>query len=240
MSNLEQEKNKTKDQIEKESSNTPKEVDVKKEKKKESSSKKGDAEETVIKKKILEEKSVNLIPVMSREEVKKEDKKSKTNKASLISLLIFFSISIAVVGFNIISQIQLNHNKEKLLEQENRMLTYNQLIIDNNQILQRVFMYKDVQRGRYSTTEVVDYIQNILSKSGGATFSSFGFLGRTGIDFSGQARDLEEVAKLWYLLTKDEKINSVVLKSLSKGSTSVNYSFEANLVLEEFVTLVEN
>jgi Tfp pilus assembly protein PilN len=189
---------------------------------------------------ILEEESVNLIPVMSREEIKQEEKKTKMNKGSLISLLFLFAVSIVIVGFNIISRIQLNSQEKKLIEYENELASYNQIIIDNNQILERIALYEDIQRGRYSTTKVVDYIQNILTKTAGSSFSTFGFAGTTGINFRGECRDLEELAKLWYFLANDPKLEKVELKSMSKGSSSVSFTFEANIILDEFVSLTGN
>jgi hypothetical protein len=183
---------------------------------------------------ILEEKSVNLIPVMSREEVKEEEKKKKMNKGSLVSLLFLFTVSILVVGFSIVSQIELNYQKEKLYELEENLKVYNQLIIDNNQILERVYLYKDVQEGRYSTTEIVNHIQGILDRGSNTSFSTFGFSGKTGIDFSGETRDLEELSKIWYLLSNDPKLDKVNLKTLSKGSTNVSFNFEANINLDQF------
>lgn len=199
-----------------------------KEPKKEKSTKKGPSTT------ILEEKSVNLIPVMSREEIKEEEKKKKMNKGSLISLLLLFVVSILIVGFSIISQIQLNYQKEKLFELEDRLGVYNQVIIDNNHLLQRVLLYSDVQEGRYSTTEIVDYVQSVLARGTNTSVSSFNFTGRTGINFAGQTRDLEELSKIWYLLTNDPKLERVNLRSLSKASTSVSFNFEANIILDEF------
>lgn len=189
---------------------------------------------------ILEEKSINLIPVMSREQIKQEDRKNKMNKTSLLSLLFLLAISIVVVGFSIISQIQLNFQKEKLFEYEEELSKYNQLIIDNNQIQTRLFLYQDIQRGRYSTTQVVDHIQSILSKTAGSSISTFGFSSGSHINFRGESGNLEELSKLWYLLVNDPKLERVVLKSLSRGVDSVSFMFEANIILDEFILLTEN
>ena len=223
-----------------ESSKKQQKVQESPKKEKNLSKQKKKTKETKSSPRILEEKSVNLIPVMSREEIKEEEKKKKINKGSLISLLFLFSISILIVGFSIISQIQLNYQKEKLFEYEEELSSYNQVIIDNNEVLQRIALYQDVQRDRYSTTKVVDHIQGILDRSGASSFSSFGFSGRTGIDFRGDARDLEELAKLWYLLTNDPKLERVTLRTLSKGSSGVSFTFEANIILEEFILLTED
>lgn len=187
---------------------------------------------------ILEEKSINLIPVMSREEVKEEKRKTRMNKASLVSLLILFGISIVIVGFSIISRIQLNYQKEKLFKHEEELTAFNQIIIENNQILERVALYNDVQKDRYPITKVINHIENILSKSAGSSLSQFAFSSSTGINFRGETRDLAELAKLWYLLANDPKLKEVNLKSFSKSTSSVSFTFEAAILLDEFIVEV--
>ena len=55
----------------------------------------------------------------------------------------------------------------------------------------------------------------------------------------GETRDLEELAKLWHLLVNDPKLEKVQLKSLSKGTGSVSFVFEAHIILDEFILLAE-
>lgn len=187
---------------------------------------------------ILEEKSINLIPVMSRDEVKEEKRKARMNKASLISLLILFGISILIVGFSIISRIQLNYQKEKLFKHEEELTSFNQIIIDNNQILERVALYNDVQKDRYPITKVINHIESILSKSAGSSLSQFTFSSSSRINFRGETRDLAELAKLWYLLANDPKLKEVDLKSFSKSTSSVSFTFEVIILLDEFTVEV--
>lgn len=189
---------------------------------------------------IVEETGINLIPTMSREEIKDEDKKKKVNTSALISLSILFSVSILVIGFNILSKLQLNAEKDKLYEAEKRMEAYNQIIIDNNEIIERVFLYKDIQEGKFSTKGVIDYVQSISKKSGSSTLSDFSFTGDTGFSFSGEALDLEDVAKLWYLLTNDSRMQNINLKSVSKGEGGIRFSFTGDLKTDEFVSLSTN
>ncbi len=218
--------------------NNPEEI-KKEEIKKEEQIKESSEEEKSEKASIVEEGSINLIPVMSGEDIKEEKRKVRMNKASLISLLFLLGVSIIVIGFSIITRVQLNYQKEKLFKYEEELSSFNQIIIDNDQILERVALYDDVQKDRYSITKVVNYIQSILLKSVNSSFSSFDFAGSTGISFRGETRDLEELAKLWHLLVNDPKLEKVQLKSLSKGTGSVSFVFEAHIILDEFILLAE-
>ncbi len=184
---------------------------------------------------IVGESGINLIPTMSKEEIVTEERKKKINSSSLISLSILFSVSIIVVGFNIISKIQLNSEKEKLYAFEKKMSQYDQFIIENNEIMRRVSLYKDIQEGRFSSKAVIDYIQSIATKSGSSKLSEFSFSGGRAFSFTGESQDLEDVAKLWYLLTNDSRIEGITLKSISKGDDSTRFSFTGDLKLEYFV-----
>ena len=183
---------------------------------------------------VIEEKGINLIPTMSTEELKQEDKKKKMSSSALISVSVLFSVSILVIGFNIISKIQLNAEKEKLYNHEKRIEGYNQLIIDNSEIIERVLLYKDIQEGKFSTKAVIDYIQDIAKKSGNSNLTEFSFTGSNVFSFSGEATDLEDVAKLWYLLTNDLRMENINLKSVSKGEEGTRFSFTGELKLDQF------
>ena len=134
--------------------NSPEEI-KKEEIKKEEQIKESSKEEKSEKASIVEEGSINLIPVMSGEDIKEEKRKVRMNKASLISLLFLLGVSIIVIGFSIITRVQLNYQKEKLFKYEEELSSFNQIIIDNDQILERVALYDDVQKDRYSITKVV-------------------------------------------------------------------------------------
>lgn len=195
---------------------------------------KEEKKESVAPSTVVEGSGINLIPTMSEEEVKKEEKKKKVNLTSLVSLSLLFSISILVVGFNIISKIQLDNQKEKVAEMEREIESYSNLITGNTEILERIFLYEDIQKGKFSTKLVIDHFRNLVSKTGGSTLGDFSFPGNKGFEFSGRAQSLEDVAKLWYLLLNDEKSESVELKSVSRSSEGASFSFTGDLKIDEF------
>ena len=196
--------------------------------------------ETEIPESIVEETGINLIPTMTKEEIKVDEKKKKINVSALVSLSLLFSVSILITGFNIISKIQLNTEKDKLFAYEKSIEAYNQFILGNNEILERVSLYKDIQEGKFSTKAVVDYVESIATKSGSSELIEFSFSGGRGFSFTGEAQDLEDVAKLWYLLTNDLRIEGITLKSISKGEDGTRFSFTGDLKLDQFVNSTNN
>ncbi len=189
---------------------------------------------------VVEGSGINLIPTMSEEELDTEEKKKKINATSLISVSLLLSISILVIGFNIVSKIQLNAQQEKLNEQEREIQGYSQLISGNTEILERVFLYEDIQGGRFSTKLVIDHFRNQVSKSGASSLEDFSFPGTKSFEFSGRGQNLEDVSKLWYLLINDKKVETVELKSVSKSLEGAIFSFNGTLVIEEFMGLSDN
>jgi hypothetical protein len=202
---------------------------------KEAAEKESPQKESIAPNTVVEGSGINLIPSMSEEEIKTSERKKKINVTSLVSVSLLLSISILVVGFNIVSKIQLDAQKKKLTDQERTIQGYSELISGNTEILERVFLYQDVQEGRFSPKRVIDHFRNQISKTGGSTLDSFLFPGTKGFEFSGKSQSLEDVAKLWYLMVNDEKIEEVELRTLSKGSEGANFSFRGTLVIEEFM-----
>jgi hypothetical protein len=180
------------------------------------------------------ESGINLIPVLSEQEIKKEDKKKKLNMSAIVSLIILFVISILIVGFNVVFKIQLNVEKEKLVKREQAMSVFSQKILNNNEIMSRIYLYNDIEKGRYSAKDVMEHINNIAIKAD-CNLLSFSFSGINGMELNGKAQGLEEVAKFWYLLGNDTNIEKISLKSIGKGVQDVSFSFYGSFVLNNFV-----
>ncbi|MHC1716925.1 MAG: hypothetical protein AB9915_03535 [Candidatus Dojkabacteria bacterium] len=180
------------------------------------------------------ESGINLIPILSDTEVKEEKKKRKVNLSAITSLIILFIISILIVGFNILFKLQLNSEKDKLSKQEVNMSVLSQKIINNNEIVDRVSLFNDIEKGRYSAKEVMEHVNDIALKAD-CGLISFSFTGTNGIEFNGKAQSLEDVAKFWYLLGNDTKVEKISLKSVGKGLQDISFSFFGTFVLDNFL-----
>ena len=183
---------------------------------------------------IASDGGINLIPILSKEEVQTEEKKKKINMSAIVSLIILFVISILIVGLNIVFKFQLNAEKEKLIKSEAQVEGLSQKIIGNNEILDRIYLYNDIEKGRYSAKAVLEYINGITSKTN-CTLTAFAFTGLNGIEFTGKAQSLEDVAKLWYLLGNDSRIEKISLRAVGKSSQDVTFSFYGSFVLDNFL-----
>jgi hypothetical protein len=184
---------------------------------------------------IVEETGINLIPTMSEVEIKTEDKKKRVNLGSLISLSLLFSITILATGFNIISRMQLDSQKRRLKEVENRVMEYSYISSGNTEILERIFLFKDIQEGRISTRILIEELRSFANTSGNNVINTFAFPGGEAFEISGDSASLEDVAKFWYLMDNHEKFEDVQLRSFSGTGEKANYSFTGKLNLEEFV-----
>jgi len=185
---------------------------------------------------VVEESGINLIPTMSDQEIKTAEAKKKVGMGSLVGLSLLFTLAILVVAFNITSRLQLNSRKGKLREQEREIQKYSQIVEGNTEVLERIFLYKDIEEGRFSTTLAVDYLQGVISKSGNNSVENFIFGAEGRLEFSGSGETLEELAKLWYILINDSKLENITLRSFSGTTGRTSFSFTGNLVVDEFMS----
>ncbi len=178
---------------------------------------------------------INLVPLMSKEEIVKEEKKQKLNMSSIIIIIILIVITIIVVGFNVISKMELNSAKSKLTELENEANTYSEKIKSNDEILDRVFLYKEIESKQYSSKSVVEYITDIARKSGNVSLISFDFVGKESIAFEGNSENLETAAKFWYLLNSDTNFENMSMETISKTPSEIRFSFEGKILVDRFL-----
>ncbi len=182
------------------------------------------------------ETSINLIPTLTKEEVIVEQKKKKLNVGSIVSLLILVVISIFIVGFNIISKIQVNNEKKVLSAYESKLQNSIQKIISSNEVVDRVLLYKDIEGKTYSPKGAIEYINKIASKSGNAQITKFTFGNDLSFTIEGTASNLENVSKFWYLLGNDPEVKEVNLKSVGNTSNRSTFAFNGKMVFEYFLS----
>lgn len=185
---------------------------------------------------IMAESGVNLIPTLSKEEVVVAEKKKKLNMGSIVSLLILVVVSILIVGFNIVSRMSLNNEKEKLKTYENQITKMTQKMISSNEITERIQLYNRVLGENYSPKSVVDYLNSIASKSGTTTITNFVLGEDLLFTIEGKASDMENVSKFWYLLSNDPKMETVALQSVGNSDNQVRFVFKGKLILKDFLS----
>lgn len=178
---------------------------------------------------------INLVPLMSKEEIVKEEKKQKLNMSSIIIIIILILITISVVGFNVVSRLELKSAKSKLAELEDEANTYSEKIKSNDEILDRVFLYKEIESKQFSSKAVVEYITDIAKKSGNVNLTSFDFIGKESIAFEGSTENLETASKFWYLLNGDANFENMEMESISKNPSEVRFSFEGKILVDRFL-----
>lgn len=178
---------------------------------------------------------INLVPLMSKEEIVKEEKKQKLNKSSIIIITVLIIITSVVVGFNIVARTELNSAKKKLSELEEEVSTYSEKIKSNDEILDRIFLYKEIEGMQFSSKAVVEYISGVGKKSGNINLVKFDFSGKESINFEGTSDDLESVAKFWYLLNNDENFENMSMDTISKNASGIRFSFSGKILSEKFL-----
>ena len=178
---------------------------------------------------------INLVPVLSKEEVIKEEKKEKLNISSILSIIFFLLITFIIVGLNITFKLRLNNAKESLGKLEEQIHTKDSKIVDNNDIVDRIFLYQDIEKTQYSIKAVVEYVNNIAIKNGDTKLILYTFSGKDKFSFEGESDGLENASKFWYLLNTDPNINGVEMEYINKGSETVRFKFNTQIKVENFL-----
>jgi hypothetical protein len=154
----------------------------------------------------------------------------------MVSLLLLIVLSLGVVFFNIFFKQRLSAASEELYRRETELEAYTDKIISNEEILDRVDLYKYLQQGVFSPQEIVEYIMAIVNQSGNFTIRNFDLDNNLSFEMGGSTTDLSVVSRLWYLLGIDENIETINLESVGKGSEGVSFSFEGQLVTDNFIS----
>jgi len=179
---------------------------------------------------------VNLIPRKSKAEISKDKKKFSFSVSSLVSLAVLVILSLAIVLFNIISKQQLNSAKKELYSKELKMEDYKEEIFSNGEILDRIDLYRYLEKNVFSPKEILEYVMAIVNESGNVTIRSFDLSNTLGFEMDGSTISLEVVSKLWYLLGIDENIETINLESVGKNEKGASFSFKGQLNADHFIS----
>lgn len=176
--------------------------------------------------------SINLIPPKTEVEVKIETRKVSLNMSAALALLFLFILSLSIIGFNLLSKLELNNRKKELAAMEQSIRARGEIISSNDEILRRVKLYNSIEQTTYSTKEVIEYWESVSAGLG--TISEVNLTQGMNFEVSGVSTSLKDVSKLWYLLGNDAKIESLDLKNVVKDGNSVRFNFEGRLNFKEF------
>jgi len=177
---------------------------------------------------------VNLIPSRTKEEEVQVKKKTTLSIGSLLAIIILALVSIGIVGFNIITKNQLSDKKKELTDMEYIVNQKADKIVANNVILDRINLYKDVKANSFSHKKVITFLREMAGKIQGITYDSMEISEDLSFKISGDAPNLEQLSRMWYLFGVNENIETVKLKSFSKTETGASFSFDGKLVLDNF------
>jgi hypothetical protein len=74
----------------------------------------------------------------------------------------------------------------------------------------------------------------MAGKIQGITYDSMEISEDLSFKISGDAPNLEQLSRMWYILGVNENIETIKLKSFSKTETGATFSFDGKLVLDNF------
>ncbi|MBP8978937.1 hypothetical protein KBG23_00450 [Candidatus Dojkabacteria bacterium] len=165
------------------------------------------------------EDGINLVPILTKSEVVKEERKGKLNLTAILSVVVFLVITIVVVAFSTLTKLQVENEKAKLKQYEEEASVLGEKVLANDELLRRILLYKDISSSQYSVKDIFNHFSEIAIRNGSTTLTNFIFTSNTSVSFEGECSSLECVAKFWHRLSTDSKVESVFLDSVSKRSS---------------------
>lgn len=180
--------------------------------------------------------SINLVPILSKSEIVQEKKKVKLNIGSILSIIIFLTITIIIVLFSMISKIQVQKAQSELSKQEAEVKQLSSVILSNEEILRRIYLYQDISSNQYSARKIFEYFTQIASNLGDIELDQFDFQSVKSVSFEGKCPSLDDLAKFWYLLSEDELVSRVSLEQFNKLDSVVKFEFKITMKEGNFST----
>jgi len=175
------------------------------------------------------DESINLVPILSKSEIVQEKKKVKLNIGSILSIIIFLTITIVIVLFSTISKIQVQNAQEELNNQEEEVKQFSSVILSNEEILKRIYLYQDISSNQYSARKIFEYFTKIASNLDGVELDKFNFQSVKSVSFEGRCPSFEHLAKFWYLLSEDDVVDRVSLEQFNKAGSVIRFVFKITM-----------
>lgn len=182
------------------------------------------------------DESINLVPILSKSEIVQEKKKVKLNIGSILSIIIFLTITIIIVLFSTISKIQVQKAQSELSKQEAEVKQLSSVILSNEEILRRIYLYQDISSNQYSARKIFEYFTQIASNLGDIELDQFDFQSVKSVSFEGKCPSLDDLAKFWYLLSEDDLVSRASLEQFNKLDSVVKFEFKITMKEGNFST----
>ncbi len=177
---------------------------------------------------------VNLIPSLTKEQKSHVKRKNTLNIGFILSIIVLATVSLGIVGFNIISKTQLTAKQNALKRIEKTSNSKVDKISSNNIVLKRVRLYQDVKANSFSHKKIIEFFLEISTRVQGISYTSVEISEDLSFELSGSAPDLEQLSRLWYLFGVNENIEEIGLDSFGKTATGANFGFQGKLILDNF------
>lgn len=180
---------------------------------------------------------INLIPPVPLAVKQKKEEYITLGVNFAFSLLLFIVLTIAIAGFNLWVELNNKVAKKQLESLETQILDKSPILTRNNQLVDRIFIYKSIEDSLYDPQMVLSYWNDIMQNFGEIT--EIKISNDLQFEITGKAKSLRDVATIWHLLSVDKRVNKVVLESFSKqnskdGKETVAFVFVGNLNFETF------
>lgn len=178
--------------------------------------------------------SINLIPLPSEEQVKKEISKEKKSLSGISFIALTIFVAVSVLGLNLWAKLRLNRVNQNVAEMKNEILQYQLNEVQKKTLDNKLDAYKAVVNEDFNANKVMEYLLEVAE---GLTDVRTLYLDNSlRFEMTGTSSSYANVARLWHDISRDSDFfESISLDRVSKSldTGKVSFSFSGNLLKDE-------
>lgn len=185
--------------------------------------------------------AIDLLPEMSENQVKKIEKKGKSNVFAVLLVLTVFAVTVGVLLMNLITKNELERKNEKLIEVKENIVSLQYIELKQATLVTKVNAYKAVKDFDFSPDIVLAYLNEVAESL--SFVRTIDLNENLEFSISGKADSFINVARLWHDMSgqrdyfKTVSLDSVVSHESEDGETIVDFTFSGEIVKENISKL---
>ncbi len=177
--------------------------------------------------------AIDLLPELSDSQVKKIEKKGKSNVFAVLLVLTVLALTVGVLVLNFLTKMELNMRQNQLAEEKKKIVSLQYLEMKQKTLVTKVNAYTAVREFDFSPDIVLTYLRD--TASGLSTVYAINLNENLEFAISGSTDSYMNVARLWHTMASQEDyfeyitLDSVTRIESEDDSTTVRFIFAGRM-----------
>lgn len=185
----------------------------------------------------MAERTIDLLPEISKEEVEIIEKKGRINLFGVFSIFIVGLVTLILLILTLFSRIDYNSKNQRLTDTASEIKALQYVELKQNTLNTKMDTYISVQSHDFSSDVIMNYLLDVAGRL--SVVENIYLDDSMGFSLAGSADSYLNVARIWHNMAESEdyfeyvNLNSVGKASKDQGdSGTVRYSFEGKMIRE--------